>query len=207
MPEEQDKPWDIHPDLTEERLNTIAEVFCKVWEGVIAEHRPDKGDRMWGQGCKGYDRSCGMITILSDRYEWLDVLSPGDHLKFIFTIGGVSLRFCKNDMGLLNENISHRDQIELQFSVSTLQIDPSNLDHVWRIVVVPDEDGRVDFVSFRQVTTNGSTSLEYNVYNTEAVSVPDSLPEGVDLDSPIVDLDSPHVGIEENHEGEVSEIE
>jgi len=49
MVEAMDKqPWEIHPDLTEERLTFLARLIRSVRADAVDAHDADKGDTFWG---------------------------------------------------------------------------------------------------------------------------------------------------------------
>lgn len=91
------EPWQKRPDLTRERLSTIATLLRDVRSECVALHQPEKGDGEWCLGSRVYQRTCFAITELSKTVGWLTVNAEQEALRFSFRIGSEPLRFFKGD--------------------------------------------------------------------------------------------------------------
>lgn len=86
-------PWDIHPDLTAERLTPVASWIARGRNDALDRYDPSIGDNAWTLGTRAY--AYGKFRIeeaaRSRRYPWLAILNPTN--QFIFQIGAVPVRF------------------------------------------------------------------------------------------------------------------
>src|SRR5688572_18433743 len=91
-------PWKSYPEITKERLETIAALICKTRREVAALHAPKDGDDAWSLGCRAYARICYAIRQATAAYSWLRVVGhDGKRLQFVFTIEGIPIRFYRGD--------------------------------------------------------------------------------------------------------------
>lgn len=135
-------PWELHRDLTEDRLRHVAEMIRRVRNTTIdsieAERIP------WGAGCLIYDRTRDEISRQSMGVDWLTVLDSS--MCFVFRIGAVPVRFYKGppedptDRTLADHN-PELDQLNLAFG-------ERGGDVKWRYAVDIGVDGKVVKVSF-----------------------------------------------------------
>lgn len=135
-------PWELHPDLTEDRLRYVAETIRRVRNTTIdaieAERVP------WGAGCLIYDRTRAEISQQAMTNDWLSILDGS--MCFVFKIGSVPVRFYKGppeeptDRTLADHN-PELDQLSLAFG-------EKGKDVRWRYAVETDIDGKVLKVSF-----------------------------------------------------------
>ncbi len=91
------KPWDINPDLTKERIVTIANLIAGVRGEVIDLHDNDLGDTPLSLGTRAYE--CSRMRIIrvanSGLFPWLKILTSEG--RFTFSIGNTPVRFTRND--------------------------------------------------------------------------------------------------------------
>ncbi len=91
------KPWLKYPDLTEQRLDAIANEIRRVRRDCVALHKPEDGDGDWSLGCRVYQRTFFAIQQYSKTNPWLSVLHELKALQFSFCVGSVPLRYYKGD--------------------------------------------------------------------------------------------------------------
>jgi hypothetical protein len=91
------KPWLKYPDLTQQRLTTLANEIRKVRSECVALHNPLEGDGDWSLGCRVYQRTFFAIRELSKTVDWLTINRELKSLQFSFSVGSAPLRFYKGD--------------------------------------------------------------------------------------------------------------
>jgi hypothetical protein len=108
-------PVDIHPDLTQNRLEAIAELFQSVRDEVIDKREINSGDDAWSIGCRSYSwtRSAISKAALSDLkfIPWLKVLEDKG-LYFTFTIGAIPIKFYSGNPEHLPNKTSYFKALE-----------------------------------------------------------------------------------------------
>lgn len=92
-----DKPWDINPDLTKERIVTIASLIANIRGEVIDRHDEELGDTPLSLGTRAYEccRSRIIAVANTEILPWLKVITPEG--RFTFSIGKTPVRFSRND--------------------------------------------------------------------------------------------------------------
>lgn len=140
-------PKDFHPDLTDERLNAIADILINTRNETVDLFDEDAGDKAWGLGCRVYDRTHTRIIRAAQEFAWLSVADPTLHL--IFNIGQVPVRFYSGTTDDPNPRTLAQSYPELQ-QLSLAFPKPSEI-RLWRFAVEADTDGkalRVVFAGF-----------------------------------------------------------
>lgn len=134
------KPWECHPDLTEERLRLVAKFFADTATEVASEHRPESGDDAWSLGCRrnAWWRNRMLDIVRSGDWPWLYVISPTK--GFVFSVGAVPMRFYRGrSENPPNNTLSHRQDELRQLS---LAFGNSNFAELkWRISIETDKKG------------------------------------------------------------------
>lgn len=74
-------PWELNPELTKERLSSIAQLIVNVRYEALEDHDPSKGDDQWSYGCKCYKRCLYALTQKALTGEW-----PWFHAETINTL-------------------------------------------------------------------------------------------------------------------------
>ncbi len=86
-------PWKKYPELTQERLATVAALIRAVRENAAGLHDPKAGDGAWGLGCRAYERMCFAIEKACETHSWLTIVPEKEKpLRFTFAIGHVPFR-------------------------------------------------------------------------------------------------------------------
>ena len=134
------KPWDIEPELTEDRLCSLANIIKEVRNKAVSLHDPDKGDGAWSLGCRVYERTINTITDKAETLPWLDFYR--DNLYFIIMIKGVPLRFFKGRVNsptlrTLRQRFPEQRGEQIMFDFE------SDREWFWRMAIETEEDGSV----------------------------------------------------------------
>jgi hypothetical protein len=65
-----ERPSNVHPDLTDDRLQALANFFATTRSTVAALHDPLAGDDAWALGCRGFARWRNLLVSKSQSGEW-----------------------------------------------------------------------------------------------------------------------------------------
>lgn len=181
-------PWDYHPDLTEERLVTVAQLIADGRQTAVELFDEEAGDDGWTLGCRAFQ--FGRARILraadGDEHPWLGAIDRT--LGLIFTIGEVPVRIYRGDADEPTDRTLRQTFNELrQLSFSFGERDEGR-DLAYRFAVETDFDGSVLGIKF--VGLRGETAtLNWDVpidLTSEAGTVGRPATESVDLDAPAV---------------------
>lgn len=188
----EQKPWEVHPDLSEDRLKLLASITRRIRHDALEEHQPERGDTNWGLGCRVHERTCFTIKVAAEsgNYPWLKVLDPSLH--FVFQIGRVPVRFYHGDAERQNLRSAQRRYPELQAQQAAFDFkaDYELADWRWRIVVETHPDGTVMREVMVQLDERGNPRNPWPIpedgtVTTLAAVIPIKK-EGVDLPPPEV---------------------
>ena len=186
-------PWEHHTALTADRLAMIA--------GLLEQGRNDALDRLDPTiGCTGWTVGCDAFAFAKHRIEeaavdldWLEIVDPTMH--FIFSIGGVPIRFYRGDPDepnarTLKQSFSELHEVSLFGAEELIKLAP---EPIYRFAIETDIDGAITQITF--VILDGvAPVLTWAVPRGEPVIrvaplwVPGS--EGVDLPAPSVGITS-----------------
>ncbi|GAA2877255.1 hypothetical protein GGQ99_000163 [Aminobacter niigataensis] len=188
-------PWEMHPDLTEDRLAKVAELICRGRNDAVLWQNEEIGDDSWVLGCRAF-QACRHQIISAEAngdFPWLSVADNSKHL--VFSIGAVPVRFYR---GLAEEPTSRtmrQSFPELQ-QMSMLFPGEEAGQLLYRFAVETDIDGTVTSIKF--VGLLGETAkLIWEVPLVASVGAPISInapADGVELDSPVVGLPKTDAG-------------
>ncbi|MFZ6007060.1 MAG: hypothetical protein ACOYU2_05320 [Nitrospirota bacterium] len=180
------KPWDVHPALMEDRLCCIANIISDVRNRTIDLHDPNGGDGVWSLGCRIYERTINIIDRESKKISWLDTIKNG--LYFVILIDGVPIRFYKGDVDNPNMRSLHRRYPELE--AQQYHFSFYEPEWFWRIVVETADDGKILRIVMLQYTESGNSKNLWEIPITEPVTVEtpsyDTARESVVLEKPVV---------------------
>jgi hypothetical protein len=140
-------PWELHPALTAERLQTCARLLANARRDAIAMASEEMGDDAWSVGCRAYAFSRHRLrrTAEAGHYPWLRILDES-HL-FVFLIEQVPVRFYRGPADDPNARILKRQQVEAQQLSLALGADESE-GLLFRFAVETGERGQVARVVF-----------------------------------------------------------
>ena len=183
------KPWEVQPELTEERLLFIASILKDVRNRSVDLHDPSEGDDVWSLGCRVYERSINIIARKADSAPWLKVIKKG--LYFVMLIQGVPIRFYKGDIENPTARSLQRLHPELEAQQYIFSFAQEHFVWFWRTVVETDELGKVLRIVVAQFTEAGDVRNQWTVpisgSITKMAPVVNMRREGVVLEKPRVE--------------------
>ena len=130
--------WELAPGLTPERMSTLAALLAAVRLEALAAHEPHKGDSNWGFGCRVYDRSRNGIIAAAEHNDWLGIIDSSLH--FVFSVGGVPIRFAHGDSEQPKARLLRRDLVELEAQQLAFDFGPEFIEARWRLIVETDAE-------------------------------------------------------------------
>jgi len=182
------KPWEAHIELQEDRLVFLATAIKQVRHAALLVHEPSKGDTNWGLGCRVHERTCFAIKEASDDQTWLDVIDPSLH--FVFSIGGVPIRFYRGDAESPNPRFLSRRYPEIEAQQLAFEFPVEDREWLWRMAIETDIDGEVMRIVMVQVSETGEIKNMWTIPLTDNVPiitpVHNRLREGVELEPPVI---------------------
>lgn len=193
------RPWEIAPELAEDRLRLLACTVDRVRSEVLEAHEPEKGDGPWGFGCRAYERTCFALSKLADQPEhrdWFRV--DAERLECTLRIGGVPIKFYRGEptdpspralRGGLSASL--RDLATGQISLFSQQAQASAAaGWFWLMAIETHSDGTVSRVMVLQASESGGIQNEWEIPLELPVAalapVTSTRREGVDLPPPVV---------------------
>lgn len=183
-------PWNLHPDLTEERLVAVAQLIASGRDAALEIYDPDRGFNGWLLGCCAYQFGRHRIERAVDEaaFSWLSLARGTRH--FIFQIGSAPVRFYRDDPDDPSDKVLRQSGFEAQ-QLSLSLGDEMAEGMSFRLVVETGMDGeliRIVFLGLR----SGTTILFWEVPLQDALHAPlvqmgaAPLDEGVALPPPAV---------------------
>ena len=179
-------PWDINPDLQQERLIQLANMLANVRADVVDLHNPALGDTKKSLGFRAYECSRSHCIDKAGRlgFEWLGVLT--EDRRFTLKIGSIPVRFWKGEpeklpSGKLLRSPEALRQIELFY--------PSKTDNmlIWFCVLNVNSKGLVDRAYFVGYTDFGEIAVNWQIPIRGSVALMSNVnhipSESVELDS------------------------
>src|ERR1700687_6190628 len=141
-------PWEACSELKLERLQLIAENLRAVRHDALEIHDEEKGDDAQVHGTVAYAGSRQRIKMLADSgaHPWLGIIDPSR--RFIFSIGGTSMRMYHGDARRPPERSLRSSLTELVAMQMALPFDEQastvdNVGWVWRVAIETDVNGLV----------------------------------------------------------------
>jgi len=164
------KPWEVHSDLSDDRLIVVGKLLAEVREEALEDFNPERGDGAWGHGCRVYERSCARLVQAAESFEWLEVIESSLH--FVFAVGRVPIRFYHGVPESPRQNSLWRTALELEQQQQAFEfLDRDDDGWFWRVAVVSDTDGRVAEVVMFQARESGAIRYQWSIPLDEPVSV------------------------------------
>jgi hypothetical protein len=163
------KPTDLHPALTLDRLQVVAQLIVNARRECMALRNAEKGDNGWASGCRAYAWICLALVRATVLYPWLTVIEGGGRivtaggkevfwtaLRFVLAIGGAPLRFYRGEPGQIPKNslrVAFPELTAKQDAFRFRSPSPSLLSqpHALRLAVETDDDGEVTRITLLQV--------------------------------------------------------
>lgn len=195
-----DVPWNVNPDLTKERIVTIASVIANVRGEVIDLHNEELGDTPLVLGTRAYECSRTRIISLSEMklFSWLRILTPEG--RFTFQIGNTPVRFSRNDP----KQLPHRKLIRSAESIRQLTLfeDHPYADLIWFIVFDTYYLHPADNVYCVGYDQSNNIVCQWNVPIEDTVTMMsemnDVLPQAVEVKEAEVSLKKPALKVVKN---------
>lgn len=175
-------PFEIHPCLTNERVDYIGHLIAKVRaENLDAVEERDNG---WSIGCRAHAWICSEIQQQAQTISWLKVVDPS--LRFIAQIDSVQFSFYKGPVEKPKNNIYSRAQSYPELRQHPLFDDlplPEKL--VWVYAVETDLEGITTNIEFFGMSESGvvvaSRTIPIFAITTSLVAIDSNESEPVDL--------------------------
>jgi hypothetical protein len=189
---EENLPWDLESDLTQERLCVLAKIFKTVREGVKEEAHFEKGDDTWGLGTKAYERYRFAIIETAKQYDWLHVIERSGQ-KFTFSVGRVPLRFYTGSSNNPPLRTLARRKPEMQLELALNRVRPRPNDEkewFWRVAIELAGLDVADVVVFQ---ANGKKRKTRNAWSIPLIAVASTLSNVVAATKEAVKLPKPPV--------------
>lgn len=190
-------PWDFHPDLTEDRLEQVAQLIAGGRNSAMEIYDTERGFNGWLLGCCAYQFGRFRIerAVQDGALPWLGLILGTR--QFIFQIGAVPVRFYRDDPDDPSDKVLRQSELEARQLSLALSSDEARDGMSFRLVVQTGIGGellRIVFLALR----NGVTALVWNVpLRKDGVRAPlvavGSTPrdEGVALPAPTVTVRQP----------------
>ncbi len=184
-------PWDYHPDLTEDRLKTVAAMLVDGRHAALERYDEEAGDNGWTHGCRAFQFCRHRVLRAIDRgnHAWLTAIDRT--LQLIFKIGDVPVRIYKGDAEgptdrTLRQSFGERRQLEMLFPEND-----EGRDLAYRFAVETDIEGSVlavKFVGLRGESAVLIWDVPLDGVSAFAGTVGRAATESVELASPSVGL-------------------
>lgn len=184
-------PWEIHQDLTRDRLVMIAGLIALGRNEALERYEPDVGDNPWTLGCRAYAFGKHQILRASGdgRHAWLQIVDGGQ--QFTFRVGGIPIRFYRGaaddpHQRTLQQAFPELKQLALAFG------DGRDLrGMIFRLAVETGIDGEITqiiFLAFGGESVHCYWPIPLHSAATVLQPVQESRAEGVPLPAPTVRL-------------------
>lgn len=189
-------PWDVHPDLTIERLTTLANAIRDGRADAVAAQLPEIGDDGWVLGCRAFQSARFRILQMAESPEcgWLKIIDASRHLEF--SVGDVPLRFYRGDPEEPSDRYLAQSYPEL--AQMSLAFPDEPIDGVvYRLAVETDFEGYAIGITFvgisgADVVMSWPIPFEKVIAGMAVVKTPETG----------VELDAPSVGVEKDDDSE-----
>lgn len=142
-------PWDYHPDLTEERLKTVAAMLVDGRHAALERYDEEAGDNGWTHGCRAFQfcRHRVLQAIDAGDLSWLTAIDRT--LQLIFKIGDVPVRIYKGEAEDPTERTLKQSFGEIrQLEMMMFSEHEASRGLIYRFAVETDVDGSVLSVKF-----------------------------------------------------------
>lgn len=173
------EPWKNYPDLTRDRLSTIAGIIRDVRRETVVLHDPEHGDGPWSLGCRAYERICFAIRKAANDSDWLTILQQTRNLEFGFAIGTIPFRFYRGKPDEPPDNYLFKTFGELQHLQLCLEIEGLRpIDNILRLAVETDATREVSAVTLVELDDAGNALSVYpvpfggNLQNITSIQTP-----------------------------------
>lgn len=177
-------PSEIHPCLTDERIDYIGRLIARVRaENLDAAEPRDDG---WSIGCRAYTWVRSEIKEEAENLPWLSIVDPSLH--FIAQIGNVQFSFYKGMAEKPKSNICSRAKSHPELRQHSMQFEdlplPDKL--VWTYAVETDLEGTTTNIEFFGMSESGEVvaSRTVPIFDISTNLVPVNATESKPVDLP-----------------------
>jgi hypothetical protein len=163
----ESNPWELHPDLTEDRLITIGKIITKTRKEALQLYEPESGDGPWSLECRIYERTMNGFIAAAKELSWLRCVRK--NLYFLVLVGKVPIRFKRRDF----ERAAEMD-IKLfgpEIMAHQLAFDFDQSGWYWRVFIETDEFRDILRLVLAQITEQGNTRNAYTIPVSGSVSI------------------------------------
>ena len=165
MTDTEEKPWDLVPAFTPERLERLRTIAWDVQVRVARSVDWKHGENLWVAGCKAY-RQRVLAFTLAAKAEYADWLWAGFiDSQFVLKLGGVPIRILRpTEDGEVPEKYANPSQTEVQLrdaAYGLFQLPPTVL--VWRLEVFTTLKARPTDIVIAQVDRDGRNFNPYSI--------------------------------------------
>lgn len=191
------EPCSFHPDLTQCRLQALAQVLVEARRGALELHEPDSGETNLSLGTRTRERACKAFQQLAEEVDWLHCLVQGYYFLLLIGDSRLPIKFHRTNP----DDPAPRTMRELDTESALKQsafsfLAPEQLgatdpnDHVWRLYFQDDPETREIYSVTLARVSEGGVDERWPIDLSEPVSTnattTTELPEPADLDVPRV---------------------
>ncbi len=182
-------PMDVSSDFTESRLAEIATLLANVRSEVVDLHNDELGDTNRSLGYRAYECCCTQLFRLSQRLDWLKILTSGG--RFTFSIGHTPVRFWKGEPDRLpSGKLIRSPEAMMQMELFPSEGMADNL--IWYFVLNTDHNKLVDRAFFVGYSEQNEVVVNWEIPMTSKVTlmtnIDDNLPASVELNSAVAKI-------------------
>ena len=184
-------PWEHHPDLSRERLIAVGKLIERGRNIALDRFDLAAGCTGWTLGCEAFAFQKHQIQTAAAEIDWLEILNPT--MQFVFTVGGVPVRFYRGEpddpnVRTLKQTFSELQQLSLFSADELIKLAAEPL---YRFAIETDLDGVITAITF-VVLAGDTPALTWKVPLDEPVTKVSPLwiegSEGVELPAPSVGI-------------------
>jgi hypothetical protein len=163
----QTKPWEVHPELTEDRILAIGKIISKTRKEALELYEPENGDGPWSLECRIYERTMNGFLAAAKESSWLRCIRK--NLYFVALIGGVPIRFKRKDFEKASEMDIRLFYPEIMAHQLAFDFDQSGW--YWRVFIETDEYRDILRLVLAQITESGDTRNAFKIPVSGMVSI------------------------------------
>jgi hypothetical protein len=188
-------PSDRYPDLTSERLGTVASILARERDDAATDHRPEKGETDFTLGVSAWERTKAAIIHAAQDHRWLHIVDGGEAgpSEFVFSIGVYPFRFYHGTPKETPTRYLLRTEVEKQYPLffdANQQLLPKG--HCLRFSIATNGRRRtatIELVEIDQYEEIVDTwTIPFSATSTVTVFPGAQKAEGVDLPAPAVEV-------------------
>lgn len=186
-----ENPWDIHQDLTKDRLTMVGHLLRQARNDALDRFDPNIGDDSWTLGCCAFQYCRHRVTeaALSGLHPWLGIEDDSKH--YIFRIGAVPVRFYRGPADEPTTRTLHQSFPETRQLSMIFPAEAAERNFAYRFAIETDAEGMILSISFVALLGE-SPVLRWEIPLEAEIrpihSVGGVLAEGVELAPPTVEI-------------------